>query len=128
MKNLNSPPVIGITDDDSSSLLLMSAILRAAGYTVIAKQNSKALIQEIEARGLTPDLLMLNPLVESFAASKYLTEHDSEIPTVAITMNTGLLMCDMVGPNGFARILVKPFQMEEVLKCAFQFCEKKIAA
>ena len=109
--------LILVADDDAMYLKLLTDVLQAEGYTVIAAENGERAIAL--ARSARPGLIIMDvqmPLLDGFSAISALkaASETRSIPAIAITALAMDGDRDRLLAAGFDGYLSKPISMKEL--------------
>ena len=116
---------IMIIDDEQHMLFLSKAILASSGYEVVTESDSTKAFNT--AKEQKPDLILMDlvmPNINGVELAKQI-EEDSELKDAHIFAFTGTP--DVIGEQNskyFEKILLKPFQTEDLIKEINNFFNK----
>lgn len=105
-----------IIDDEQSMLFLSKAILTGAGYEVITESDSTKAYTTITEQ--KPDLILMDivmPEINGIELAKKIKE-DASLKNIHIFALTGMPVLNEKNHVYFEKIILKPFQMENLLK------------
>ena len=105
-----------IIDDEQSLLFLSKAILTSAGYEVFTESDSTKAFAAITEQ--KPDLILLDivmPEINGIELAKQIKE-DKTLQNIHVFALTGMPMLNEKNHIYFEKIILKPFQMENLLK------------
>jgi len=108
---------IVIVDDEPDILIFLEAMLRDAGYEVVAVEKSEALDQLLGQRWL-PSLILLDMLLsgkDGRAISRQLKSQDftRDIPIIMLSAHPGAAKEAL--ESGADDFIAKPFEMDDLL-------------
>ena len=104
-----------IIDDDQSILFLSKAIIASSGYEVITEADSTKALAAVKEQ--KPDLILMDlvmPNVNGVELAKEIRENP-ELKTSHIFAFTGTPMVSEQNDKYFEKIILKPYQTEELL-------------
>ena len=105
-----------IIDDEQSMLFLSKAILASAGYEVITESDSTKAYSTITEQ--KPDLVLMDivmPEINGIELAKKVKE-DKTLKNIHLFAMTGMPILNEKNHVYFEKIILKPFQMENLLK------------
>lgn len=104
-------------DDNSSSLMYLSLLLKRMGFHVVSVKNGLDALNQLEA--IDPDLIMLDIDMPDLDGTKVLStlkinEKTRDIPVVMISTDANQETIEKCKALGCAGYLVKPIQVEKL--------------
>lgn len=112
-------PLIAITDDDTTLLLLLASELDAEGYDVIAIEDKRELLKKLSS--IRPDVIITDivaPGMDGFEFIKEAKENPStaNIPIIAVSGSVDAHDRTEMLKLGAGDFISKPFKLNRLLK------------
>jgi CheY-like chemotaxis protein len=123
-----------LAEDDMRMRLMLSTILREAGYKVTSAQNGKDAslqIRSLQGCNQTIDLMVLDiymPGMNGMQLMERLEKENNVLPTVVITGYAHTDLVDRLKSKGCSHILHKPFNADELLAAINEVLQQQTAA
>jgi CheY-like chemotaxis protein len=126
IRPLNAPSWVLIADDDADHRVLLSGVIRRAGFDVREASDGLELLDIISKHGrpacVVTDLMM--PRLSGFGVLEHLRESDPGLPVVLISAVGDDAMRTLAVDLGAAALLHKPFDFSALREVVVRVAER----
>ena len=114
-----------IVDDVPTNVMLVQAILKKEGYTLLTADSGKKALEMTDAHN--PNLILLDimmPEMDGLQATQFIRSFDQDIPIVAMTANAFTEDKIKAKKAGMNAHLSKPLDRDRLIRVVAKLCKK----